>query len=299
MHPNLRAILYLQLCLMFFLVGDSVAKRLLETIPLGQMICLRTAASLLVLTAFILATGRLRTLRVSKPVHQLLRSLFFTVISLGYYVAIKHFPISAVSAATAGAPILISAISPLILKERANAIQWLATITGFIGVCLVLKPDVSNSGWHYLALTVLPLAFAIMILWSRYLSRTESDWSMNYYIYIPLLLAAFFWQQEAWIALDNKTLLMVLVSGSGGAFGFIMMVAAYRVGKPVIVAPFQYTAIIMALGVDIIFWQFYPNLGLWIGIGLILLCAGIQGWQARIEEPAITPHLRPEDTHTP
>jgi len=55
----------------------------------------------------------------------------------------------------------------------------------------------------------------------------------------------------------------------------------------------------MALGVDIIFWQFYPNLGLWIGIGLILLCAAIQGWQARIEEPAITPHLRPEDTHTP
>ena len=66
-----------------------------------------------------------------------------------------------------------------------------------------------------------------------------------------------------------------------------------------IVAPFQYTAIIMALGVDMIFWQFYPNLGLWIGISLILLCATIQGWQARIEEPAITPHLRPEDTHTP
>ena len=33
MHPNLRAILYLQLCLMFFLVGDSVAKRLWKQYP--------------------------------------------------------------------------------------------------------------------------------------------------------------------------------------------------------------------------------------------------------------------------
>ena len=34
-------------------------------------------------------------------------------------------------------------------------------------------------------------------------------------------------------------------------------------------------------------------------IGLILLCAAVQGWQARIEAPKITPHLRPEDTHRP
>jgi len=298
MRPNTRAIFYLQLCLLSFLIGDSVAKKLLESIPLGQVMCLRTAAALLVLIAILLGSRRLSLLKVTKPVHHFLRSLVFTVISLGYYVAVKYFPMSAVTAALAGAPIIISAISPLILRERANTVQWLATIAGFIGVCLVLKPDLANLGWHYLALLSLPLSYSTMILWSRYLSRTESDWSMNFYIYFPLLIVSFFWPEQ-WIELDAMDMAMIMVSGTGGAFGFILMVAAFRIGKPVVVAPFEYTSIIMAAGVDMLFWHFYPDSAMWIGIGLILLCAALQAWQARIEPPVITPHLRPEDTHMP
>lgn len=298
MRPNTRAIFYLQLCLLSFLIGDSVAKKLLESIPLGQLMCLRTAAALLVLIAILIGSRRLSLLKITKPVHHLLRSLVFTLISLGYYVAVKHFPMSAVTAALAGAPIIISAISPLILRERANAVQWIATVTGFIGVCLVLKPDFSHLGWSYVALLTLPLSYSTMILWSRYLSRTESDWSMNFYIYFPLLILSWFWPEQ-WITLDAMDMALIMVSGTGGAFGFILMVAAFRIGKPVVVAPFEYTAIIMAAGVDMIFWHFYPDSAMWLGIGLILLCAVLQAWQARIEPPAITPHLRPEDTHTP
>lgn len=298
MRPNTRAILYLQLCLLIFLLGDSVAKKLLESIPLGQLMCLRTAASILVLTLIVVASGRVALLKISKPLHHLLRSLFFALISLGYYVAVKYFPMSAVAAALAGAPIVISAISPLVLRENANTVQWLATLTGFVGVCLVLKPDFSQLGWNYVALLTLPLSYAGMILWSRYLSRTESDWSMNFYIYFPLLLLSLFWPGE-WIAIGTVDWVLILLSGSCCAFGFILMVAAFRIGKPVVVAPFEYTSIIMATGVDILFWQFFPNSVMWLGIGLILLCAAVQGWQARIEPPVITPHLRPEDTHSP
>ncbi|WP_461481355.1 DMT family transporter [Porticoccus sp.] len=298
MRPNTRAILYLQLCLLIFLLGDSVAKKLLESIPLGQLMCLRTAASILVLTLIVVASGRVALLKISKPLHHLLRSLFFALISLGYYVAVKYFPMSAVAAALAGAPIVISAISPLVLRENANTVQWLATLTGFVGVCLVLKPDFSQLGWNYVALLTLPLSYAGMILWSRYLSRTESDWSMNFYIYFPLLLLSLFWPGE-WIAIGTVDWVLILLSGSCCAFGFILMVAAFRIGKPVVVAPFEYTSIIMVTGVDILFWQFFPNSVMWLGIGLILLCAAVQGWQARIEPPVITPHLRPEDTHSP
>lgn len=298
MRPNTRAILYLQLCLLIFLIGDSLAKKLLASIPLGQVMSLRTAASLLVLSVILVATGRVALLKISKPVHHLLRSLFFTVISVGYYIAVKYFPMSAVAAALAGAPIIISAISPLILRERANSIQWLATFGGFVGVCAVLKPDLSSVDWNYLALLTLPVSYAGMILWSRYLSRTESDWSMNFYIYFPLLALALLWPGE-WIAISGIDWLLILLSGSCCAFGFILLVAAFRIGKPVVVAPFEYTSIIMAASVDMIFWQFFPDAVMWLGIGLILLCAAVQGWQARIEPPEITPHLRPEDTHQP
>ena len=298
MQPNTRAILYLQLCLLSFLIGDSLAKKPLATLPLGQVMCLRTLVSLVVLTAMVIITGRLALLKTRRPVHHFLRSLFFALISLGYYVAVKYFPMSAVAAALAGAPIIISAISPLLLREHANSIQWIATITGFVGVSLALKPDLSSISWNYLALLTLPVSYAGMILWSRYLSRTESDWSLNFYFYFPLLVLAWFWPAE-WVPLTAMELLLIFISGSGCAAGFILMVAAFRIGKPVVVAPFEYTSIIMAAGVDMLFWQFFPDYVMWVGISLILLCAVIQAWQARIEPPAITPHLRAEDTHRP
>ena len=191
-QPNVRAILYLQVCLFSFLVGDSLLKLLLQSIPMGQLIFLRTIASLSVLLIFMAATGRLSLLKVTKPLHHGMRSLFFTFVSLGYYLAVKFFPLSAVATALAGAPIIISAISPIILKEHATRIQWIATLIGFIGVCMVLKPDLSEVSWHYLALLSLPFSYATMILWAKYLSKTESDWALNFYQFLPLLVLSAF-----------------------------------------------------------------------------------------------------------
>lgn len=296
---NMRAIIYLQICLFSFLVGDSLLKLLFESLPTGQLICLRTFASLLVLLVFMFATGRLHLLKVSKPFHHAMRSLFFTFVSMGYYLAVKSFPLSAVAAALAGAPVIISAISPLILKEHANKIQWFATITGFIGVCLVLKPDINQFNWYYLALLSLPFSYAIMILWAKYLSKTESDWALNFYQFIPLLIISCFWQQDQWITPDTMQLGITLLSGAAASVGFMLLIAAFRIGKPVIIAPFEYSYILMAIVADILFWHFFPDIWLWLGIALILTCGIVQGWQARIDPPTITPHLRPEDTHSP
>lgn len=298
-QPNVRAILYLQVCLFSFLVGDSLLKLLLQTIPMGQLIFLRTIASLSVLLIFMAATGRLSLLKVTKPLHHGMRSLFFTFVSLGYYLAVKFFPLSAVATALAGAPIIISAISPIILKEHATRIQWVATLIGFIGVCMVLKPDLSEVSWHYLALLSLPFSYATMILWAKYLSKTESDWALNFYQFLPLLVLSAFWQQDLWITPSVEQLGITLVSGAAASVGFMLLIAAFRIGKPVIIAPFEYSYILMALVADILFWHFFPDLWLWLGIGLIITCGIIQGWQARVAPPAITPHLRPEDTHNP
>jgi drug/metabolite transporter (DMT)-like permease len=298
-HPNVRAILYLQVSLFSFLVGDSLLKLLLQSVPMGQLICLRTIASLLVLLTFMAVTGKLHLLKVTKPLQHALRSLFFTFVSIGYYLAVKSFSLSTLATALAGAPILISVISPLILKERANKIQWIATITGFIGVCFVLKPDINELNWYYLALLSLPFSYAIITLWAKSLSKTESDWSLNFYQFIPLLILSSVWQQDQWITPDARQLGITLISGAAASIGFMLLIAAFRIGKPVIIAPFEYSYILMALIADILFWHFYPDMWLWLGIGFILICGAVQGWQARIDPPMVTPHLRPEDTHNP
>lgn len=299
LQANTRAILYLQMSLFSFLVGDSLVKLLLKTLPLGQLVCLRTIASLAALLVIIIITGRLPLLKVTKPLHHAMRSLFFTFVSVGYYLAVKFFPLSAVATALAGAPIIIAAISPLILKEHANKAQWFATIIGFIGVCMVLKPDINELNWRYLALLSLPFSYAIMILWAKYLSKTESDWALNFYQFIPLLVLASFWQQDQWTTPDITQLSIILISGAAAAIGFMLLIAAFRIGKPVIIAPFEYSYILMALAADILFWHFYPDRWLWLGTSLILTCGVVQGWQAWREPNRVTEHNIQEGPHKP
>ena len=280
---NTRAILYLQLCLVSFLLGDTLLKMLFNSVPVAQLVWFRTLASILALLIFIVSTGRMHLLKTSNPVQHLFRSLFFGLISVGYYLSVKYFPLSVVAAALAGAPILIAAISPFILGEKANKIQWIATISGFIGVCFVLRLDTEGFSWVDISLLSLPFSYAVLILWGRKLSKTDSDWSINFYQFIPLLIAASFWEQDQWIPISSLQLVGMLVSGIAGAIGFMLLIAAFRIAKPVVIAPFEYSYILMALAIDILFWHLIPDTLICIGITLIVLCGIIQGWQSNID----------------
>ena len=281
---NARAIIYLQLCLVSFLVGDILLKILFDSIPTGQLVWFRTIASILCLIIFIVSTGRTRLLATKNPGQHALRGLFFAVISIGYYLSVKHFPLSAVAAALAGAPVLISAISPFILGEKSNAAQWIATLSGFIGVCLVLKLEVSGFSFAYWSLLSLPFSYAVLILWGRKLSKTDSDWAINFYQFIPLLIFSSFWEQDKWISISTAQFTNMMVSGIAGAAGFMFLIAAFRLAKPVVIAPFEYSYILMALVVDMVFWHLIPDTYICIGVTLIILCGIIQGWQATLDE---------------
>jgi len=283
-NSNTKAIIYLQLCLVSFLIGDILLKILFDSVPLGQLVWFRTIASITCLFIFITSTGRIHLLRTRNLGQHALRGIFFAVISIGYYLAIKNFPLSAVAAALAGAPILISAISPFILKEKANLVQWIATFTGFMGVCLVLRLKISDFSLLYLSLLSLPFAYAILILWGRRLSKTDSDWAINFYQFIPLLIISSFWGIDQLINVSKIQFINLMISGAAGAIGFMFLITAFRLAKPVIVAPFEYTYILMALTVDIIFWNLMPDNFIWTGVTLILICGIIQWRQSTLDE---------------
>jgi drug/metabolite transporter (DMT)-like permease len=283
-NSNTKAIIYLELCLVSFLVGDILLKILFDSVPTGQIVWFRTIASIACLFIFIAGTGRIHLLKTRNPGQHALRGIFFAIISIGYYLAIKNFPLSAVAAALAGAPILISVISPFILKEKANVAQWIATLTGFIGVCLVLKLKISDFSLLYLSLLSLPFAYTVLILWGRKLSKTDSDWAINFYQFIPLLIISSFWGFDQWIYVSKIQFINLMISGVAGAIGFMFLIAAFRLAKPVIIAPFEYTYILMALTIDIIFWDLMPDNFIRTGVTLILICGIIQWWQSTLDE---------------
>jgi len=306
---NPRAVLLLIISMLAFLVGDIVLKKLLGTLPFWELLWLRTLCSMLAVLLFIIVTRRLHKLQVKKPFQHFLRGMFLAFISIFYYLSVEHFPLSLVATAFAGAPLVIAALSPLIFKEKATLKQWIATIIGFTGVCLILKPDLSQFNGFYLALLSLPFCYAGLVLWSKQLSVTENDWALSFYAFIPLLILSFYSALQVWQPLSTNQMLMIILTGASAACGFFLLVAAFRIGSPILIASFEYSAIVMALIADVVIWSFIPDYFIWLGIGLIATCGLMQIWSAYQQSdeesptdtglPRVTHHFRPEDTHTP
>ena len=125
----------------------------------------------------------------------------------------------------------------------------------------------------------------MLILWGRKLSKTDSDWSINFYQFIPLLIASSFLAQDQWMPVSYAQLSYMILSGVAGAAGFMFLIAAFRIAKPVTIAPFEYSYVLMALAVDMLFWHFIPDILICIGVTLIILCGIIQAKQASLESP--------------
>ena len=169
------------------------------------------------------------------------------------------------------APILVTALSGLMLGETVGGRRWLSVVAGFSGALIIIRP-----GTDFLQLsTVVPLgAVAFLALYqisTRVVSR--SDHVMTTLAYSPLvglavasILVPFVWQApdaEGW-------LFMVLLGlfGSGGQYGLIKALEATEASA---VAPFFYSLLIWATILGFVVWDELPDT--WTTLGAAIMIA--------------------------
>lgn len=295
------AIAVLMLALVIFLFSDNLNKLLIQDIPLLQFYFGRNVLAVLLLAGYFIVSGRRRLFVTGAPGKQLLRGLLFSVINLGYLFAIRELPVTLINTGLALAPLLITAMSAWLLRERVSRLQWLATSVGFVGVCLIVQPDFEQTSMAALAgLAALPLCYALILILSKQLSVSESGWTMNFYSFAVVSLIAAWWGIAQWQPLSAKLWLAMLLSSLTVIIAFAMLVYAFSLTRAALLAPFEYVGIMMALLTDMYFWGVIPGFLMILGTGLIILCGLLQLLDARrirAQPQPISAHMHPMDTH--
>ena len=75
---------------------------------------------------------------------------------------------------------------------------------------------------------------------------------------------------EQWVALDLRSLTMLLGSAILVVLGYLASVKAMRHGDISVVAPFRYTVVVFAIIVGFIVWGDVPDLAMIIGTAIII-----------------------------
>ena len=200
-----------------------------------------------------------------------LRSLMGLSAMLSLFMALSLMPLAEVTALTFTAPLFATIGAALILGERVRSRRWSATVIGFLGALLILKPGAEIVQPAALIALTAAVFIAGAMLTIKSLSDSESP---NAIVVIMGLLmtpaslvpAAFVW---SWPSADGAWGWIVLM-GFSATLGQVCLTRAFRAADASAVMPFDFSRLVFvgALG----YWTFgeVPDVWTWVGGGIIL-----------------------------
>ncbi len=187
-----------------------------------------------------LLRGRGTVLRTRRHGLHLATAGLTVVMTVAFFIALSQMPLAEATALNFTAPLFTTIIAALMLKERVEFARWGATVIGFIGVLIILRPGFAEIP----PVALLPMFGAFLLAWwfiaVKRLSATESTATITIYqtLWSALLLTLI--AVPVWITPTWATLGFSAAMGGLGATGIIFTSRAFSIAEASIVAPLDY-----------------------------------------------------------
>lgn len=282
----MRGIFLMVMGLMLVDFHDALLKLLTHQFPETQLIFLRSIVSTFVMLPLALHRVPRGGWRLHRPGAWVVRIVAGTMASVGFVVAVKYMPLAEVVAIAFISPFLITLAGKLFLNEQVGWRRMVATVVGFSGVLLIVRPgsEVFNIGslWALMA----AVGWVMTSLTTRVLTASHHVLVTTV---VPLviitslmgLVAVFDWHPIArWDQIG-----VILAMGVTGAIGFWMVAEAHAIAPASTLAPFQYTEIPFVTFLGFMIFGDIPGLWTWAGIAVVVSSGLYIWWRERQRLP--------------
>lgn len=273
----------------FFSLNDLSIKFLSGDYPLHQIVFVRATVALLITLMIIMPLdGGWAALKTRRPMIHVLRGICVVVANSAFFAGIAAMPLADASAIFFVAPLFITGLSFLFLGEAVGIRRWMAVLVGLIGVIIVVRP----TGASFTVVALLPaiaaLAYAGLQTMTRYTGMSERASTMSFYIQLTFMIVlgglalslgdgrfagseneAIEFFLRPWVMPPFGDGLIMLALGAVSACAGYLISQAYRGTDAGLVAPFEYTALLLAVFWGIVIWGEWPTWTTWMGILLI------------------------------
>lgn len=233
----------------------------------------RAAVALLITLPVIFRQG-LGVLKVHQPGFVFLRSVFGTLgFVFGFYAVSDAvgLPLSEFNAVSFSRAMFITLLAATLLKEKVGVHRWGATFAGFLGVLIMMQPQLGLSPGMLLALgAAFSLAGAITLV--KTLSRRHKP--VTLLIWANILSAAMLLPLALWKWPDAmppwQDWGVIALMGAGGAVAQYCYIRAMSIGDVSFLSPMDYLRLPMAACVDWMVFHSLPGIWTWVGVVVIV-----------------------------
>jgi drug/metabolite transporter (DMT)-like permease len=202
---------------------------------------------------------------------------------LGFF-ALVRLPLPEAITLNYAQPLLVVVFSSIFLGEAIRVYRWSAVAVGLVGVLVISWPELTLLGsgaalgdqevLGVIAALLAAAVSAVAMLLVRNLVQSEPTATIVLWFSVTASVLALLSLPFGWQALTPVQAGLLIAAGFCGGLAQILMTAAYRHAEASVVAPFEYTSMLLGIVVGYLAFGDVPTIHMLIG-GVIVVAAGI------------------------
>ncbi|KXO10088.1 hypothetical protein AKG98_873 [Moritella sp. JT01] len=256
--------------------SDALIKTLSDDTAVYQFVFFRQLTAVLLLIPFCLKSSRKSFIDGLK--WHAIRGHIWLLGAIFMVYAISAMPLATANAIFYAAPLIMLPMAMLWFQEKLTSHSIAAAVLGFIGVLIVIRP--TEIDWAATAAIVVAFTLAANNLLIRKLPKHQTVFQtllLTNLVGMPASLGLAVWEGQPWdfaplLTAAGSTLFILIYAG--------FCVMAYRSGDASKIASAEYSGLIGAVVVGLIWFDEIPDIGMAIGTVFIILPLL---WLAKIE----------------
>jgi len=268
LSASLRGALWMVAASAFFAMMNAVIRYVSAEVHPFEIAFFRNLFGLLFMLPWLAHEG-VGVLKTNRHALFALRGLTGLTAMMAWFWALSVMPLAEAVALSFTLPLFATVLAVVVLRETVRLRRWTATIIGFIGAMIILRPGFQEVSYGQLAVLVSTLVMAMTTVIVKTLSRTESPNVIVIYMVIyltpmSLVPALFVWETPGWISLAWLAAL-----GAFANLAHICLTHAFKAADSSAVMPFDFARLIFVAIIGYVAFNEVADLWTWIGAGVI------------------------------
>ena len=266
----MKAIIFNLLAWVMLPVMDGFAKYLSADMPVLQITWARYFFTVVFIFPIMFFFYNKQLVWTDKPKLQLIRGLILLFANICFFYSISVISLAKALTLAFIAPLIVTALSPILLNEKVGLKRWTAVIIGFIGSLVVIRPGFVEINLASLAALVTGIMYGFYLIITRKLSTSDNP-------LLTLLLTGIVGAiiiscvvPFVWVSPTLNQWSLMAGIGVFACIGHLFLILSLKYADASKLAPFSYFEIVTNIIIGYYFFDNFPDNWTFLGLFIII-----------------------------
>lgn len=265
---NVLGAIWMLFAALFFTGVNVFVKQVGRDLHFFQLVFFRCLLQFIILSPFLFRHG-IKLMATDKIRLYFIRLSFGIGSMMMLFYAITNIPLGMAVSITFSRSLFMILFAIPFLGETVNWHKGLATLAGFIGVVIVMRPDTTGLSLPVIAALATAVSIALTYIFIKKLAATENPIAMMLWFSMSGALVAFTPSVINWQPVSIDDVLFMALAALFGCIAQFCTIRAYYHGEATVVGPFDYFQILFAGIAGFFFFTETPDI--WTVVGSVII----------------------------